>query len=174
MAVEELAERAREGDAEAFVEAVEGQMAGLYKVARSILDSDEDVADAIQETILAAFEGIGRLREPGYFTTWLVRILVNKCRDRLREKSRIIPMEELPERKSRQEEYENVEWKEALSGLDEKYRLILVLYYAEGFKTAEIGQILEVPDATVRTRLSRARKQLFNLYQDDRKEKKTI
>ena len=57
-----------------------------------------------------------------------------------------------------------LEWKEALRGLDEKYRLIVVLFYADGLRTAEIGKLLQLPDSTVRTRLARGREQLAKYY----------
>lgn len=79
-------------------------------------------------------------------------------------------MEIVPDAPIVETEYENVEWKEALSNLEEKYRLILLLYYVEGFKTRDIGQILEIPEATVRTRLARGRKKLFVLYHEESKE----
>ncbi len=58
----------------------------------------------------------------------------------------------------------NLEWKEALRGLDEKYRLIVVLFYAEGLRTAEIGKLLQLPDSTVRTRLRQRTEQLAKYY----------
>ena len=61
-----------------------------------------------------------------------------------------------------------MEWKEALRGLDEKYRLIVVLFYAEGLRTAEIGKLLQLPDSTVRTRLARGREQLAKVLCGDR------
>ena len=75
-------------------------------------------------------------------------------------------MEEFPEREEKNtvETEANLEWKEALRGLDEKYRLIVVLFYAEGLRTAEIGKLLKLPDSTVRTRLARGREQLARYY----------
>ena len=72
---------------------------------------------------------------------------------------------EVPELADPSQEFENVEWKEALKTLDEKYRLVIMLYYVEGFKTREISQILNLPEATIRTRLSRARKKVADIYQ---------
>ena len=96
----------------------------------------------------------------------MIRILINKCKDILRSRRRIVCVEELPEReaKSTVEAEANLEWKEALRGLDEKYRLIVVLFYAEGLRTAEIGKLLQLPDSTVRTRLARGREQLARYY----------
>ena len=75
-------------------------------------------------------------------------------------------MEEFPEREEKNtvETEANLEWKEALRGLDEKYRLIVVLFYAEGLRTAEIGKLLKLPDRTVRTRLARGREQMARYY----------
>lgn len=63
-----------------------------------------------------------------------------------------------------------MEWKEALWGLDEKYRLIVVLFYAEGLRTAEIGKLLQLPDSTVRTRLARGRSSWRDIMRRQRKE----
>ncbi|GFI31849.1 ECF RNA polymerase sigma factor SigW [Lachnospiraceae bacterium] len=63
----------------------------------------------------------------------------------------------------------NLEWNETLSHLDKKYRLVLMLYYVEGFKTSEISKILEIPESTVRTRLARGREKLTLLCRADEK-----
>lgn len=70
----------------------------------------------------------------------------------------------MPEVGVRDEQFTNVEWKEMLNTLDERYRLVMMLYYVEGFKTSEIGQILEMPESTVRTRLARGREKLSVMY----------
>lgn len=62
------------------------------------------------------------------------------------------------------EAYENVEWMEMMNCLDEKYRLVMVLYYVNGFNTMEISAILHMPDSTVRTRLARGRSRMTELY----------
>lgn len=90
----------------------------------------------------------------------MTRILINKCNDILRKQRNIMLVEEIPEQLSYDRKYENVEWEEALESLDEKYRLIMLLYYVEGFKTGEIGDILSMPESTVRTRLARGRQRL--------------
>lgn len=160
-----LIKKAKLKDADAFTKLMEGHMQLMYKTARSVLYNDEDIADAIQDTILTCWEKIGSLRKDCYFRTWLTKILVNKCNDILRKKQNISFYDEVPEmEESYAYEFENVEWNEALMSLDEKYRLVIILYYVEGFKTREISDILEIPEATVRTRLSRARSMVADLY----------
>ena len=96
MTLEELICRARAGDGEAFTALMEGQKQTLYKVARSYLRSDADAADAIGDTVLSCWEKLSTLRQPEYFRTWLVRILIRKCQDILRQRRRVIPLEEAP------------------------------------------------------------------------------
>lgn len=158
-------QKAQRGDAKAFTDLMNQYMQLMYKTARAILYSDEDVADAVQDTILCCWQNLKDLKKPSGFRSWLTRVLINKCNDILRKKQMLVYCSEVPEMAASGHEFENVEWNEALKSLDEKYRLIIMLYYVEGFKTREISQILELPEATVRTRLSRARQKVADIYQ---------
>ena len=157
--------RAQGGDADAFADLMDHHMQLMYKTARAILYSDEDVADAVQDTILCCYENLAQLKKPSGFRSWLTKILINKCNDILRKKQMLVYCSEVPEEASSGQEFENVEWNEALKTLDEKYRLVIMLYYVEGFKTREISEILGLPEATVRTRLSRARQKVADIFQ---------
>lgn len=155
--MEELIRRARAGDGAAFVELIEGQKGILYKVARSYLHNDADAADAISETVLACFEKLGTLRQPRYFRTWLVRVLIRKCQDMLRERKRSVPLEEAAPVAYIEQGHARVEFLALLDSLDEKYRTVLLLYYGEGFTVGEIAQAMDLKVETVKTRLRRAR-----------------
>lgn len=163
--MEDLVRLAQKRDADAFTELMQSQMQNMYKTARALLENDEDAADAISDTILACWEKLDQLKNPDYFRTWMTRILINKCNDILRKKKEIYFMGDKPQEiPFSPQEYDNVEWLETLKGLDEKYRLILILYYVNGLKTPDISAVLHIPVSTVRTRLSRARDQLAVLY----------
>lgn len=161
--MKDLMKKARAGDPDAFAELVLSYTQNLYRVAKAILMNDEDVADAIQEAILVSWEKLGALKEDGSFKAWVTRILIHKCYEIMRKNHRVIYMDELPEKAVEQEN--NLEWEEAMGTLDDKYRLILILYYAEGFRTKEIAKMLKIPDSTVRTRLARGREQLARYYE---------
>ena len=88
-----------------------------------------------------------------------MRILINNCNAIYRQRMRSA-QEAVSEAWSHEEGYANVEWESFLSCLNEKYRIIIVLYYVQGFKTREIAEILEVNENTVRGRLVTARKKL--------------
>lgn len=151
---------AKRGDPDAFSALMQSQMQNMYKAARAILNSDEDAADAIADTILICWEKLDQLKKPEFFRTWMTRILINKCKDIIRKRKKYSFVEEVPDVSVQEEGFENVEWKDALNCLEEKYRLVTVLYYVEGFSTVEIGEMLGMPDSTVRSRLSRARRKL--------------
>ncbi len=160
-----LIRKAKLKDADAFTLLMERHMQLMYKTARAVLYNDEDIADAIQDTILTCWEKMEGLKKDGCFRTWLIKILINKCNDLLRKKQKLSFYDDVPEIEvSLSYEYENVEWNEALMSLDEKYRLVILLYYVEGFKTKEISRMLDIPEATVRTRLSRARNMVADIY----------
>jgi len=157
--------KAQKKNEEAFVKLMELNKQGMYKVAKSYLSYEEDVADAMQETILTCYEKLDTLRNPQYFKTWMTRILINKCKDILQKNRELCLMDEMPEVLEKSMAQENIEFMELLNSLDEKYRTILILYYVEGFKTREIAEILEMNEYTVKTRLARARKNFAREYQ---------
>ena len=72
---DQLVRRAQRGDKDAFVALMEQYKAALYRAARAILHSDEDAADAIQETVLEAWRSLPKLEAPRYCKTWLTRVL---------------------------------------------------------------------------------------------------
>ena len=122
----------------------------LYRVARTILRSDVDCQDALQEAVFRAWSRRNTLREPRYFDTWLIRILINECRNIQRRGMQQAAIEPPPPSDSG-------ELLGALMALDEKYRLVTELHYIEGYQVAEIAAMIRVPQGTVKWRLSRAR-----------------
>lgn len=83
-----LVKKAQQGDARAFVRLIEINKQSMYKIARSYFTNDEDIADAIQDTIETCYRSIRHLADPGYFRTWMTRILINKCIDIIRKKQK--------------------------------------------------------------------------------------
>ena len=110
----QLVKRSISGDADAFLELMEKNSLAMYKVARGILDNDEDAADAMQDTILTCFEKIHTLKNPEYFKTWMIRILINECNKIHRHYKNFSRAEELPEVPGQDMSSEEFEFKEML------------------------------------------------------------
>jgi len=162
--MEFLVQKAKAKNSEAFVQLMESQMKNMYKIAWSYLKNDDDAADAIQDTILTCYEKIDTLEKNKYFKTWMTRILINKCKAMLNNRKEVAMEESILENQLSQSDYSDLEWNELLSLLDEKYRIVVLLYYAEGFKVKEISQILDVKESTIQSRLARAREKISKEY----------
>jgi len=154
-----LVKRAQRRDMEAFVDLMEKHKAGLYKVAKSYLRSEEDVADVMQETVLSVYEHIQELKSVSYFKTWITRILINNCKDYLRQQKRYLVSDQIPESIAEAPENDR-EFYRLVGELPEDYRAVFLLYYGEGFHTREIAQILEMNENTVKSKLRRGRDRL--------------
>ena len=157
-----LVKKAQRHDKDAFTELMQLYMKDMYRTAIAILMNEEDAADALQDTILTCWEKLYTLKKAEYFKTWMTRILINHCYDIIRGNP-IHENIELYEEPSKCDEY-NLELKEAYASVDEHYRLPMELYYSQGFKIREIAEMLSLPQNTVKTRLSRGRKQLEKYY----------
>ena len=160
-----LITEAKNGDKEAFVRLIRMNKQSLYKTAWIYLRDEQDIADALQNTILSCYENIQRLREPKYFKTWLIRILINNCYDIRKKREDFAPLEEY-EPPAAEDSY-NLELKEALTALDEIYRIPMLLYYRYGWKTKEIAGLLHVSTSTIQTRLARGREKLAAYYRKE-------
>ena len=131
----------------------------MYKAAWVYLRNEQDIADALQNTILSCYEKIQGLREVKYFKTWLMRILINECKDILRQKNHDAELDNFSEG-VQCEDLDLCEWKQLLLCLDEESRKIVELYYFDEFSVKEISALLEMNSNTVSTKLSRARAKL--------------
>lgn len=140
----------------------------LYSTAKTILFSDQDCADAIQETIVKAFSKIDTLKNDKYARTWLIRILINEFYNLVRKSSKFISFEDLEDRLEMESE-KSKDYSElyaAVNSLKEELRLPVILYYIEDFSVREIAQILEISEGAVQKRLARARGKLRQELQE--------
>lgn len=147
------------GDREAFSRLVRQMQNELYGMARTLLQRDEDCADAIQEAILKAYRSMGKLREPAYFRTWMFRIVIHECRRIYRKQKRVSPTDAIPERADPSRE-PDLDLRDAVNRLDEPLRTLVKLHYFADLPLAQIADIMDVSEGTLKSRLHRARRQL--------------
>jgi len=138
----------------------------LYNVAKSILGSDAECEDAVQEAILRAYEKIDSLRQPQYFKTWIVRILINECYKIQKKRINTLPYEECFKNVPVEEEANYSDLYIAIAKLPVKIRITIVLHYIEGYSLKEISQTLKIPSGTVKSRLSKGRLMLKHDLED--------
>jgi RNA polymerase sigma-70 factor (ECF subfamily) len=164
-----------DGDPDAFAELVARHQDRMWAVALRIMRNKEDAADALQDAYISAFRRAGSYRGDAQVTSWLHRVVVNACLDRLRA-MRVRETEPFPENLDRWRRLGNtmtqdvVEIKEqrslvaaALDTLNADQRAALVLVDMEGYSVGEAAQILGCAPGTVKSRCARGRARLLPL-----------
>lgn len=160
-------ELARNGDKDAFVRITRTLEPSLYRIAATILKSDTDCADALQETIMKAYRGIHALKEPAHCKTWFIRILINVSRKMLQVNKKYTSSATLADELIVHEQgFQQLEIREAVEALNVDLRIIVHLYYYDDLPVRTIAELLELPEGTVKSRLSRARDLLYRQIQD--------
>ncbi len=166
----ELMARARDGDADAFGEIFRRHRDRMWAVALRTTNDREMAADCVQEAFISAYRRADSYRAEAAVTTWLHRIVVNACLDRLRrERSGVrragdLAEVDLPDRHDRHSSAETgLEVRAALARIPEQQRVALVLVDMHGLSVAEAAEILEVAEGTVKSRCFRGRAALADL-----------
>jgi RNA polymerase sigma-70 factor (ECF subfamily) len=154
-----------EGDPDAFGEIVRRHRDRLWAVALRTLGDREEAADAVQDALVSAYRAASRFRGDSAITTWLHRIVVNACLDRLRRRQ-VRPTVALPEVETvalaahSPDADTALTVRAALAQLPAEQRVPLVLLDMQGYSVAEIAQILGVAEGTVKSRCARGRARL--------------
>lgn len=130
----------------------------LYSMAYMLLHRTADCEDAVQEAVLRAWQRLPSLRNEQFFETWLIRIVINECKNQL-TKSKRRGETELSTQFAEPESPEP-ELYEALASLEWKHRIVITLKYIDGYTLDEMSRILVLPKGTVASRLDRAKRLL--------------
>jgi len=175
-----LISRVLSGDHEAFYELVRPYERAIYFAAMGVLNNAADAEEVAQEAVLKAFNNLSKFRAESKFSTWIIQITINEARMKFRKDRRHlydsiddqrcdeegdyvpkdfadwrdIPSEDLQRKELRQA------LKTALASLDGKYREVLVLRDVQHLSIIETAQMLGITEASVKTRLLRARLQM--------------
>ncbi len=147
----------------------------LYRLALYFLKNKEDAEDIVGEAVLDAYRQIESLREESLFKNWIVKILTNKCKMKLKEyalykektSDNIVELsDERAKRESQRDEFNRIELKELLMELENEERFIICLSVFEGYKGDEIAEFLGLKPATVRSKKQRALAKLAGLIKE--------
>lgn len=171
-----LALRAASGEQKAFDELYAATVETAYYTATLVLTSQEDIADALQISYMKAFAHIGELEHPESFEKWLKKIVINECRNYLRDNGKHIfstvyiggSYDDVEGSDLTVDIAGNGELRrtldEILSSLPEKQRVCVNLFYYEKYSVAEIAALLGISEGTVKSRLHYGRRTLERKY----------
>lgn len=161
--------QAKKGNKVAFETIIMNNIDYLYRIAYTTLRNENNIEDAIQNTILKSFEKIHTLRKEEFFKTWITKILINECKNLMRKEKKIVYLEDIEREEDlyTQEKEVKMDIKEVLKHLNDDYREVVNYYYIQEKKVSEISKILKVPEGTIKSRLSRARKMMADMLKYD-------
>ncbi|NRD81121.1 sigma-70 family RNA polymerase sigma factor [Bacillus sp. BRMEA1] len=167
-----LVKKARKGDDAAFEELIYLHQNQLYRTAYIYVQNKEDALDVVQETVYKAYLSLDQLKNPQYFKTWLIRILIHNANELLRTGKKLIKIKDEskyetsdePTNKTNQTE-QNIDLMAAIQQLDNSYQTVIILYYYHDLSVHQIACHMNVPEGTVKTYLHRARKSLKKLLE---------
>lgn len=167
--MEELIKEAQIGDKNTFNKIFIAISDDLYKIAKSRINNEDDIADAVQETMIATFKNIKKLRDTSQFKQWVITILINKCNRIYRRKyKKDISYEEynFESFSSSCNIESNIEFYEMLKDLKYEEKIVIILYYLEQYSIKDIKEILKMNENTVTTHLYRARQKIKKNLKD--------
>ena len=161
-----LVKMAKAGNKEAFNQLIIHYQNDLYRIAKSRLYNEDDVCDAIQETILTAYQSIDKLVKTSSFKAWLIKILINNC-NKFYQTNKISTSLFTENDLSLSYGLEsNLEFLNLMNSLSIDERTIFILYYQDGYSTKEISKILDINHNTVRSKMLRAKSKLENILKE--------
>ena len=126
----------------------------LYRTALLYLGNETLAVDAVDESVYKALCSLKKLRQPEYFDTWIIRILINECYTELKRQKRRGSFDEFPE--TAEEAFDRLPLKEAIAKLPKDLKEVIILRYFSGYTLVETAEILQIPQGTAASRQRRA------------------
>lgn len=155
---------------ERFTAVVEETMDIMYRLSYGILNNVTDAEDAVAQSLLKAWEKLDHLKKEEQLRSWMIRIVINTSKSMLFRRGREVSFdqEKLTAGLIQEGPQETSLWSQVRE-LKETHRVVLLLYYYEGYSVKEIAGMLRVPEGTVKSRLARAREELGQIIVEDSK-----
>jgi RNA polymerase sigma-70 factor, ECF subfamily len=167
----ELVEKCLRKDVAAFEKLIDKYQKPIYNLGMRMLGNSDDAEDLTQNVFIKSWERLNTYDPKHKFFSWLYRIAINESlnfSNRERKKERIVDEERYENINSIEKEFDKVERSkknhEALNGIEFNYRTVIVLRHYLELSYAEIAELIEVPEKTVKSRLFSAKKLLKELF----------
>lgn len=166
--IEHITELAQKGEDEAFISLIENNSTAYYRVAKGILFSDEDIKDAIQNTVIIIYNRLYTLKEIKLFKTWSIRILINECNKIYNANKKVVHTENITNIATYSiNSEEKIDLYNAISSLPKDLRIPTILFYFDDLSYKEIADVLSIPEGTIKSRVFRAKEKLYQILKEE-------
>lgn len=170
--MEELIIRSKNGDERAFTELILTIKNELYRIGKTRLSDDNDISDAIQETMINAYKHLRKLKDNTNFKSWIIKILINECNKIYKKKSKKEKLFEKIVIEQKLDTMDNsitsinskLDFELLTEKLNYEEKLIVALYYNSKYSCNEIADILHMNINTVKSKLTRAKEKIKKYY----------
>jgi RNA polymerase sigma-70 factor (ECF subfamily) len=162
--LEVLVKKVKWGNKKAFSKLIKEVEIDGYKVAYTYLHNEADSKDALCCAVEKAYINIKNLKDNSMFKNWFLKIVINECKMIIRKNNiiNVVPIESIINTKELNENNidEKIDIEKALLVLDENYKELVIMKYYMGYSFKEIGELYNIPESTVKTRVYSALKKL--------------
>lgn len=170
--IEELINNTINGDENAFIKLIEPYKEELYNIARARTENENEVEEAIQQTLFDVYTNLYQLKNPDSFKFWIIRILINNCHDIFRNKYNDNIVHFSDGTLNNAEDPHNVinnyssnqNFHDMIKFLSPEDRTILIMRYSQKYKTREISEALNINPSTLRMRILRIKEKIKKRY----------
>ncbi len=169
-----LVQSAKNGNKNSFIKLINSIKNDLYRIAKVKLSNEDDINDILQDTILDIYSSLDKLQNNSFFKTWCIRILINNCNDKLKEKYKIKNIMNydttidnnnyISDEDVFNTVYTSFDYTSLVEVLSENERLVFTLYYEDELKIKEISQILDVKENTIKSIIRRGKQKIKQKY----------
>lgn len=160
----ELEKRAIAGDERALMELLTRHEDTLYRTAYAYLKNEHDAIEAVQELTYRALKKIHSVKEPAYIATWLVRIIINICLDAKKRQEKFVYNQDMEIAST---DHQPFEMTDIIASLPKEQQELIYLKYFQDMKNADIAQLKQIPEGTVKSRLHTTLKRLRVLIEKE-------
>ena len=168
----DLIELAKKGDKEAFTKLILTIEYDLYRIAQTRLNDNYDINDAIQNTMINAYNHIKKLKDNTMFKSWIIKILINECNQIYKSKKKknelFNKLKDNPTSSIEEDTFNKVnskiDFELILKNLNYKEKLIITLYYNNEYTCSEISDMIGIKKNTVKSILTRTKEKIKKIY----------
>lgn len=172
--MEDIIKRVQEGDEIAFKQLTQSIENDLYRVAKTRLSDDDDIKDAIQNTMIITYKNARKIKDINCFKTWMIHVLINECNQIYKKNKKnneifnklIIDSGSKNHEDPIQEINNKMSFDTLIEKLNYDEKIVLTLYYNSGLSYTQISKILKINVNTIKSRLTRSVNKLKRYYKE--------
>lgn len=172
--MKDLIKKLKEGDEAAFKELTIKLQNDLYRIAKTRLQNEDDIHDAIQNTMIITYNNVKKIRNEDSFRYWMIHVLINECNKIYNYNKKNIETCNRILTENKYEDFSNpmydinskLDFDSLLEKINYDEKIVLTLHYSSQYSCSQIAKLLNLNVNTVKSRLNRGKEKLREYYKE--------